>query len=451
MSKETMWTLLKKKGFSDLAAATIMGHMVAESGCCAYRLQGDFSVGYAKSVSYTQQVDSGAISRYEFIHKGPNGGGYGACQWTFPSRKEGLYDTAKKMGESIGSDNVAVEWLWQELHQGEYASVLKALMTGNSIRTMSDVFLAKYEKPANQSAATQTHRASLAEEIYREFAGTINMVQASSITLDEAINKILGIAATEIGYREKANNSQLNDKVANAGSGNYTKYACDLDAVANFYNGKKNGYAYCDVFHDWLHYKAWGASMAMKVLCQPERSLGAGCVYSAQYYKQAGRWSSEPHRGDQIFFYSGGNINHTGIVENVSNGVVTTIEGNTSDMVARKTYPINSSYIAGYGRPRYELVTDGTQTALPCAAGDSETHPMLRKGSSGPAVYELQSKLSYAGYPVGNVDGEFGNKTYVAVKIFQEQCGLEIDGIVGPNTWAVLDKVYNDLRATRGK
>lgn len=188
MSRASMWALLKQKGFSDKAAATIMGHMVAESTCCSYRLQGDFSAGYTTSVAYTQKVDCGIISRYEFAHRGPNGGGYGACQWTYPARKEGLYDTAKKMGESIGSECVAVEWLWAELHQSEYSVVLSALLGDGSIRSMSDVFMHKYEKPKDQSEAACARRAALGMEIYGEFAGTADEAPAPepSTTLREA-------------------------------------------------------------------------------------------------------------------------------------------------------------------------------------------------------------------------------------------------------------------------
>lgn len=59
------------------------------------------------------------------------------------------------------------------------------------------------------------------------------------------IKKILDIANAEVGYLEKANNSQLDDKTANAGNKNYTKYARDMDAL-NVYNGKKQGYAWCN-------------------------------------------------------------------------------------------------------------------------------------------------------------------------------------------------------------
>ena len=60
---------------------------------------------------------------------------------------------------------------------------------------------------------------------------------------------IVAIALAEVGYREKATNSVLDDKNANSGSNNWTKYARDL-AAAGYYNGNKNGYAWCDCFVD---------------------------------------------------------------------------------------------------------------------------------------------------------------------------------------------------------
>ena len=53
-------------------------------------------------------------------------------------------------------------------------------------------------------------------------------------------SKVLQIAAGEIGYKEKKSNSQLDNKTANAGSANYTKYARDFDQkYPAWYNGKK--------------------------------------------------------------------------------------------------------------------------------------------------------------------------------------------------------------------
>ena len=54
--------------------------------------------------------------------------------------------------------------------------------------------------------------------------------------------RLLATAQAEIGYLEKKTNAQLDDKTANAGSGNWTKYARDLDSLRSIYNGRKNGF-----------------------------------------------------------------------------------------------------------------------------------------------------------------------------------------------------------------
>ena len=153
--------------------------------------------------------------------------------------------------------------------------------------------------------------------------------------------QVLEIARNEIGYKEKETNSQLDNKTANAGDENYTKYARDL-AQAGYYQASKQGFEWCDMFHDWIHYIAAGrnADEAQKVICQ-SGPYGAGCGFSAQYFKDAGRfYTSNPQPGDQIFFNK---YAHTGIVEKVENGIITTIEGNSNNQVERRTYSVSSS------------------------------------------------------------------------------------------------------------
>ncbi|TCO56917.1 peptidoglycan-binding protein [Actinocrispum wychmicini] len=66
------------------------------------------------------------------------------------------------------------------------------------------------------------------------------------------------------------------------------------------------------------------------------------------------------------------------------------------------------------------------------------TRPTLRKGSTGPAVRELQTRLntSYPAYSHLVADGDFGPATEQVVREFQRRAGLTVDGIVGPHTWA---------------
>ena len=66
----------------------------------------------------------------------------------------------------------------------------------------------------------------------------------------------------------------------------------------------------------------------------------------------------------------------------------------------------------------------------------------IRKGSKGENVRECQEILDRLGYDLGpwGIDGDFGRDTLAAVKAFQEDRRLEVDGIVGKMTWKELMK-----------
>ena len=169
-------------------------------------------------------------------------------------------------------------------------------------------------------------------------------------------DKIINIALTEVGYKEKASNKDLYDKDKNAGHSNYNKYANDIDTYyPNFYNGKKNGFDWCAVFVDWLFIKAYGYDDALRLTCQPEHSLGASCTFSYKYYATKKQSGSTPKLGAQIFFgdKSTKTCTHTGLVVDYDNEYVTTVEGNASDGVYKKKYPLSDSKIYGYGYPYY--------------------------------------------------------------------------------------------------
>ncbi|MBW4542250.1 MAG: peptidoglycan-binding protein [Myxacorys chilensis ATA2-1-KO14] len=67
------------------------------------------------------------------------------------------------------------------------------------------------------------------------------------------------------------------------------------------------------------------------------------------------------------------------------------------------------------------------------------TRSLLREGSQGAEVTELQSTLKLLGFFNGNVDGVFGDGTADAVTRFQQAASLDQDGIVGQATW---DKLF---------
>ena len=259
---------------------------------------------------------------------------------------------------------------------------------------------------------------------------------------------IVAIALAEVGYKEKTSNTSLDDKTANAGSNNWTKYARDL-AAAGYYNGNKNGFAWCDVFVDWCFFKAYGAVEGQRIQCQTG-PLGAGCIYSAQYYQHKGRYDRNPKVGDQVFFQSSGQIGHTGIVVEVTASSIVTVEGNSSDQVKKNTYNRSNSYIAGYGHPLYSDSDDTPpkepEDDTPAASSCEVVLPLLRNGDAGATVKNAQALLIAKGYPCGGryisgretPDGEFGPTTEKSVKSFQSLKNLQPDGVIGAGTWKAL-------------
>ena len=84
----------------------------------------------------------------------------------------------------------------------------------------------------------------------------------------------------------------------------------------------------------------------------------AACSAGVQWFESAGLWRDrgyEPRPGDIVFFDWGGDggADHVGIVESRDGSTVHTIEGNTSDSCARRSYRVGSASILGYGTPLY--------------------------------------------------------------------------------------------------
>lgn len=91
------------------------------------------------------------------------------------------------------------------------------------------------------------------------------------------------------------------------------------------------------------------------------------------------------------------------------------------------------SIIKKYNLTQYDGVVTGKRPAVQQTARST-----LKKGSRGADVTYLQQRLVANGYYVGEIDGDFGRKTEIAVKAYQAEHGLVVDGIVGARTWAKL-------------
>lgn len=156
-------------------------------------------------------------------------------------------------------------------------------------------------------------------------------------------DKAVSYALSQVGYKE--------------GSGNWNKYAQELDSINYFAPQKKQGVAWCNIFVDDVIYNASGKdkSKTQKALYQPSYdNLSAACKYAAKYFRDKGAWSKTASVGAQIFFGKVGAETHTGLVVSVGASTVTTVEGNKGNMVKKCSYKKSDSKIVGYGLIKYD-------------------------------------------------------------------------------------------------
>ncbi|MBQ6817398.1 MAG: CHAP domain-containing protein [Bacilli bacterium] len=139
------------------------------------------------------------------------------------------------------------------------------------------------------------------------------------------VDRLIKMAESQLGYVE--------------GPDNDTKYG-------DWY-GIPNG-AWCAMFVSWCAYQV-GISTDVIVKY-------ASCKVGREWFESNGRFgykeSYTPKAGDIIFFLNDG-ASHTGIVINCDGNKVYTIEGNTSNMCAKRSYDLNWHTITGYGIPNY--------------------------------------------------------------------------------------------------
>ena len=251
------------------------------------------------------------------------------------------------------------------------------------------------------------------------------------MTTEDAKAKLIAWVTSQVGTRE--------------GSNDWNKYAEDL-RLQQLYGWKAQNQPWCDLFTDEAFVECFGLTAAAAMTYQAIGQGSAACRFSAQFFKDAGAWYKNPEVGDVIFFYYSGAINHQGIVVSVGDGMVSTVEGNSSDMVARRSYIFADSRIAGYGRPKWSVVADGSNSGdepdLPAQEPQESPAPLfsycaysylvrvnlLKKSCYGPQVANMQRLLKAHGFDPGDVDGVFGDETYAALEAFQTAAGIQIDG-----------------------
>ena len=253
--------------------------------------------------------------------------------------------------------------------------------------------------------------------------------------LDERLEEQGGIEPTEPDTATRGGFGSARSMVAEAtkhlgfreSGENDTKFNRWLGAIAGYPHGGF-GYPWC---HAFLSYCLWHSDNA------DTGPRTAGCLAGVAWFKQKGRFSSEPHVGDLVYYGEGGGT-HVELVVGVAPDRLQTIGGNTSGSVDGKTFfngdgvyrktVMRTSRISGYGHPQY-----GSGAVRPGKAGGGGTQvkPMTTIRS----IKQQQQAVNRLGYtPKLDEDGEWGPKTLKGVKWLQKKVGADVDGEWGPET-----------------
>ena len=126
---------------------------------------------YESSLGMTDEEYTIAVDNGTYTNFAKDGAGYGLAQWTYHTRKQALLDLARRMGRSIADEEVQTTHMMNELSQS-YKDVYAGLKSATNVKGASDLFMTKYESPADQSAAAKAKRASYAQAYYDQYANT---------------------------------------------------------------------------------------------------------------------------------------------------------------------------------------------------------------------------------------------------------------------------------------
>lgn len=172
----------------------------------------------------------------------------------------------------------------------------------------------------------------------------------------------------------------------------------------------------------------------------------AACDQMISIFTKWGRYYSRSVRsvrpGDIIFYNWNGDLSadHVGIVVQNRFGELSVIEGNKSDTVGYRSIGSMDSCVLGYGVPNYEATSESRidSTSYDLDKEYIRTLPLLQYGKNNVYVKILQVLLNYYYDANLEVDGEYGVQTKKVVADYQMSNLLEVDGIVGTETWSHL-------------
>lgn len=173
---------------------------------------------------------------------------------------------------------------------------------------------------------------------------------------------------------------------------------------------------WCSIFVNWVCKKA-GLPLSNKA--------------NARSWVQVGETTTTPFPGDVVVFWRGSVTSWQGHV-----GFFLGFSEDLSKVFCLGGNQGNSVSVEAYGSEkvlRFQRLSSTSVSQIPKA--------VLKRGDQGAEVFKLQKFLNTHGYNCGDPDGDFGPKTETALKVFQADNGLTVDGVYNAKNKTVAESV----------
>lgn len=180
-------------------------------------------------------------------------------------------------------------------------------------------------------------------------------------------------------------------------------------------------------FNQFKIYIAHGSNTIFRSYCTKTGQLTGGKRTDGQALKP----------GTAVFVYKSANKNYSHIGLYIGNGKVIEAQGTQAGVCVSN---VSASKWTWWGELK-NVSYENDDTGFPA---ESTWRATIRRGSKGKEVTEAQTMLDKLGYDIGScgIDGDFGRDTEKAVKAFQSDHKLTVDGVIGPMTWDALQKAF---------
>ena len=484
--EEKIWINLCSRGLTKIAVAGIMGNLQAESNLKSNNLEDTRNRTFGMSDElYTSSVDSGTYSKTKFVN---DKAGYGLAQWTTKDRKEYLYNICKGAGKSISDLNCQLDVLYRELIN---MGLLNDMNNARTVDDASTIFLKRFEIPLDSGEKVQNYRASLSQGFYDKLKnieiGGISVMKYSTsnpplkcIMTNSTCFKqtrkmdIKGVLVHSTG----ANNPTLKRYVQPSTSD--TNYQKLMNLIGKNLNG--NDWNHINIqagLNAWIGELADGTVTSVQTMPWDYRPWGCGSGSAGSCNDGWIQYEiCEDALTDQSYFNlvykeaceltaylckiyklnPKGTINFQG-----KNVPVILCHQDSYRLGLGSNHSDTYHWFGRFGKDMNTFRNDVAQlmSGISDDTNDTPITPststdelaytrLLKRGRYGDDVKALQEALVKLGYSVGTygADGDYGQATEAAVRQFQQDNDLDVDGEAGPNTINMINKKLAEKNGT---